>query len=242
MSADQFIRYLEYPGTPESNLSIAMEEILGEYPFCQPAQLLFLKGLQNDEIPRFNHQLKIAALYSADRRYMFEWLNVPDTRKDEEKKTSLVREIEGFLPISEPDLLQFDFQAGPDETFPEEQSLRSEQDPAIHPMVTDREIPVTEGRVVNRSPADDLIDRFIKNPRPRVLQPDQSPVSERDVSQNSLREDDEYLTETLARIYVSQGYFLKAIQAFEKLSLKIPEKSVYFASQIEMVRELNKNQ
>jgi hypothetical protein len=41
---------------------------------------------------------------------------------------------------------------------------------------------------------------------------------------------------------VQQKYFLKAIQAYEKLSLKIPEKSVYFASQIEMVRELIKNQ
>jgi hypothetical protein len=95
---------------------------------------------------------------------------------------------------------------------------------------------------VRKSPADDLISRFIENPQPRVLRPDHAPASELDVSLGSLKEDDEFLTETLARIYVQQGYFLKAIQAYEKLSLKIPEKSVYFASQIEMVRELIKNQ
>ena len=75
-----------------------------------------------------------------------------------------------------------------------------------------------------------------------MLRPDHGPVNEKDVSLVSFKEDDEFLTETLARIYVKQGYYLKAIQSYEKLSLKIPEKSIYFASQIESVRELIKNQ
>lgn len=37
------------------------------------------------------------------------------------------------------------------------------------------------------------------------------------------------VTETLARIYAKQGSTAKAIEAYNKLALKYPEKSAYFA-------------
>ena len=54
----------------------------------------------------------------------------------------------------------------------------------------------------------------------------------------SVLENDELITETLANIYFEQKNFDKALNAYEKLSLKYPEKSVYFASRIEEIENL----
>jgi hypothetical protein len=86
----------------------------------------------------------------------------------------------------------------------------------------------------------ELIDRFIiTNPRiePRKEKSDE-PVM--DISKPFVEERGELVSETLARIYINQGYFSRAIDIYEKLSLKFPEKSSYFASQIEKVKELLK--
>ena len=89
------------------------------------------------------------------------------------------------------------------------------------------------------SPAD-LIDRFIRaNPTIERLSPGESQLV-RDLSESSSQEQGTFITETLAKIYLNQGYYTKAINIYEKLSLQYPEKSAYFASRIEKIRELIK--
>jgi hypothetical protein len=86
----------------------------------------------------------------------------------------------------------------------------------------------------------DLIDKFIiANPR---IEPhrDKTYLPNEDISKPFLEESAGLVTETLAKIYVNQGYYSKAIDIYEKLSLKFPEKSSYFASQIEKVKEFIK--
>ena len=52
---------------------------------------------------------------------------------------------------------------------------------------------------------------------------------------------DSLMTETLARIYLEQKNYDKAIQSYKILSLKYPEKSSFFADQIKLVEELKDN-
>jgi hypothetical protein len=86
----------------------------------------------------------------------------------------------------------------------------------------------------------DLIDKFIiSNPRIVPVR-DKSDLPVEDLSKPHIEEQGGFVTETLARIYISQGYYSKAINIYEKLSLKFPEKISYFASQIEKVQELIK--
>jgi hypothetical protein len=83
-----------------------------------------------------------------------------------------------------------------------------------------------------------LIQSFI-NDDPGVIRADKQTQLKGDVSLNSIREHDGFITDTLAKIYVKQGLYAKAIYAYEKLSLKYPEKSAYFAAQIEKIRNIN---
>ncbi|MFH2095283.1 MAG: hypothetical protein ABIJ16_06245 [Bacteroidota bacterium] len=87
----------------------------------------------------------------------------------------------------------------------------------------------------------DLIDRFLKTETRPVKQVDEPMPSVIKEPVESIEEIDDFITETLARIYIKQGYYKKARQAYEKLSLIYPEKNIYFAAQIKMLDEIINN-
>lgn len=84
----------------------------------------------------------------------------------------------------------------------------------------------------------DLIDKFIKaNPK---ISPVKKEAPLHNIANAQTKQPDTLMTETLARIYLEQKNYDKAIQAYKILSLKYPEKSGFFADQIQAVKELKK--
>jgi hypothetical protein len=78
----------------------------------------------------------------------------------------------------------------------------------------------------------EIIDRFIRN-SPSISRPKTDFFNPVTSAQQSIIDQENIVSETLARIYLNQGHFDKAITVYEKLSLKYPEKSSYFAALIE---------
>ena len=84
-----------------------------------------------------------------------------------------------------------------------------------------------------------LIDKFItENPKIKPIS-DNTPKPKLVNNDNAIS--DSLMTETLARIYLEQKNYDKAIQSYKILSLKYPEKSSFFAHQIKLVQELKDN-
>lgn len=97
------------------------------------------------------------------------------------------------------------------------------------------EVPVDIGKE-DETPS--LIEQFINN-EPGIIKADKPTTLSGDVAAGSVKESDSFITDTLAQIYVKQGLFAKAIYAYERLSLKYPEKSAYFAAQIEKIKNIS---
>lgn len=91
----------------------------------------------------------------------------------------------------------------------------------------------------------DLISKFIKaNPRMERNEEDEEPKELPDyveeLAEKSVSEDMSVVSEPLIEVFIKQGYYEKAIQAFQQLSLNNPEKSAYFARRIKNLKEIIK--
>lgn len=87
-----------------------------------------------------------------------------------------------------------------------------------------------------KSKEDLIIEKFIRE-EPQIRPPAANKIDNENKAKRSSEDRNELVSETLARIYTEQMLYHKAIATYKKLMLKFPDKSRYFASQIEQLEK-----
>lgn len=84
--------------------------------------------------------------------------------------------------------------------------------------------------------ADSIIERFLEKGGYRIVAVDGTPEVPVEAEQAGPAGED-FMTEEMAAIYMSQGAYVQAVKIYEHLSLLNPEKSIYFAEIIDRANE-----
>ncbi len=268
MNLTDYTYLLNKPDAINDRYAATLENVLSVFPYFQSARVLKLKHLYNQDSFNYNYALKVSAAFTTDRSILFDFITSDSfvsvqkglyEKKLEELMNMSVIESEHIIVKSNQlvvDALELSILTSIKEAAPtEEQKVEEKlalgkplefsknekhsfqewlQLSRLKPIVREETISSFEDKKRKL----DLIDKFIENnPKITPIAKDTTvPVVE------VISEDTSHLmTETLARVYLEQKKYSKAIQAYEILILKYPEKSSLFANRISDIKILQQN-
>lgn len=238
---------IAHPERLDKETLCGLQTLVEEYPYYQAARRMLLQNLFVLHDPRFGDELRQAALFVPDRRVLFDEIeghryklaqNVPhpaaasaDSREERDRTESL---IDDFLNTT------------PEGPAPAPQRKLTAADAttdyaAFLYQLDDAEPEETHEEKAPGDRSSELIDDFIEHKPDRIQLKDNPELApEVPLAQDGPEEttDEGFLTLTLAKIYIRQQRYEKALEIMQKVSANNPKKSSYFADQIRFLHKL----
>ena len=231
--------WIKHPEKLNRETLYELRTLLARYPYFQTARLLYLKNLYLLHDIGFGEELRRAALYLTDRRVIFslvesnryslEQFERKDSSGDAEGLDRTLSLINSFL-TSLSDKTVSSAEALPLEVATDYTAyLMRETEDLQKPS---EEIPPMAGQ--------QLIDNFLESSeeQPLISSVVEDEEDENQVALSAEEDEEGYFTEVLAKIYVKQQRYSKALEIIQKLNLKYPKKNAYFADQIRFLEKL----
>jgi len=248
---------IRHPDRMDRDTLFELRSLLALYPYFQTVRLLMLQNLYLLRDPSFDEELRRAAIYITDRKIIFNLVEAghyqlrkteqaPARKADDDGQSRTVALIDNFLDSMPKD-------TGEEDTSSKRKKKRqpTPADAAIDYVAylletedsdddhdeEQPEVPQMKGQ----SLIDDFINKdegkFSLKETPEYLpETEDTTVSRKEKGKDGKNEG--YFTETLARIYVKQGRYDKALEIIQKLSEDLPHKKVYFDDQIRFLQKL----
>lgn len=241
MDKERFQYIIKNPQSINDDDIEMLSSLVATYPYFTIAQVLLAVGYDLKEDKKLNKQLRLAAAMSPDRNSLRHLL--ADTK--EKKNTCDLpdefgndsQQLLDSIVIPEIDLNKSQEELSKEMDLLEEKrrsldELKNLIEQRIIELEREKEVADKEDKTLSKT---EIIDKFIAE-NPQISRPKQEFYNPMTVAQASVVDKENIISETLATIYLNQGYVEKAISVYQKLSLKNPEKSVYFAELIEKAK------
>ena len=236
---------IKHPEAMNKETLYDLRSLTARYPYFQTARLLMLQNLYLLHESSFDDELRRAAIYITDRKMLFNLVEASHYRlRTDKKRNDTSNATEGDRTLSLIDQFL--------NSVPEQEHSRKEK--GRQPTAADATVDYAaylleqdasnEGEATETTPemrGQSLIDEFIEKDEQRIhLQEEPEYVPQ--LSEEGGKSTEEgYFTETLARIYIKQGRYSKALEIIKRINLNYPKKSIYFADQIRFLEKLIKN-
>jgi len=229
---------IQHPEDMDSDSLYELRSILALYPYSQTARILLLQNLYLLRDPSFDEELRRAAIYITDRTVLFDLIEAAHYMIKSEKDSQAVEPEESDRGERTSVLID-EFL----DSIPEEKPRKDEK---RKPTPADATVDYVAYLLESESGQDiletstpmkgqSLIDKFIDDGKFKLddTQPETSGADVKD------EEDGEgYFTETLARIYIKQGKYEKALEVMRKLETQLDQKNDYLADQMRFLKKL----
>ncbi len=259
---------IKHPEKMDRETLYDLRSLIAIYPYYQTARILLLQNLYILHDSSFDEELRRSALYITDRRVIFNMVEAAhyqlrnkkatdnanktdnSTKNKEDRTTSL---IDNFLDQI-PDEVKDDKKTEKRKPTPADAAvdyvaylLEAEEFNDQPEELVNEQLQQNESQQEDRTTS--LIDSFIEdggfNPRNddnegKPLEFEYTPeIALTSLNENEDKEPAEsYFTETLAKIYIKQGRYEKALEIIKRLNLNNSKKNAYFADQIRFLEKL----
>ena len=236
MTREELKELLRNPALADAGRLPDLTALSEQYPYCGALHRLILIALHRNGDLRYSSELGRRILSVPDPRELFLTLKGTPAGASRESATASPGDCpEGGSSAAAPFDVIADFLEEHPEDVSEIESLLDSGEPETASLEEAPQKEETAGEIVeaflSRGPEAEII-------RPQEPDPDESRPKEAAPTDDP--SEGEYLTETLARIYIRQGKWRGALRIFRSINLKYPKKSGYFAEQIAYLENILK--